>query len=293
MRHLIAIVALVAALIPCASKAANPPPIHVGSIYATKTGTGATPVVLIPGLGCGPWVWRAFVESLPPNTYTVYEVTLAGFDGTPAIPGPARFDGYAQSIVTLIRNERLARPVIIGHSMGGELGLRIGESEPSLVRGLVIVDAFPMFPPLAPDETLDARRTQWKTIVAQMTAESDADFAASQRKAIAHMVTDPATADDIARRSQTSDRQTQVESAAELATTDLGKSLAQLSAPALVLGASSSGFSIDATQKFYEQQYAGAKNLSVTIVPNSRHFIMLDQPAAFRTAVLQFMASLH
>ena len=293
MRNLVAIAALGAALIPCASQAENLPPIHVGSIYATKIGSGATPLVLIPGLGCGPWVWKTFVSSLPTNAYTIYEVTLAGFDGTPPVPGPARFEGYAQSLVTLIHRERLARPFIVGHSLGGELALRIGETEPSLARGLVIVDAFPMFPPLAPGETLDARRAQWKTIAVQMKSSSDADFAASQRKAIAQMVIDPAVADDVAQRSLKSDRETVIDSAAEIATTDLAPNVGRLSAPTLVLGETSAGFSLDATQRFYEQQYAGVKNLNVTIVPNSRHFIMLDQPDAFRTAVMQFMATLR
>ena len=204
MRHLVAIAAFGAALIPCASQAENLPPIHVGSIYASKIGNGPTPLVLVPGLGCGPWVWKPFVDSLPPKTYTVYEVTLAGFDGTPAIPGPARFDGYAKSIVTLVHEQHLRRPIIIGHSMGGELALRIGESEPDFrTYGLVIVDAFPIVSAASrPAEYgSDARRAQWITIEAQMNASSGADFAASQPKAIGQMVTDAAAADDITLRS--------------------------------------------------------------------------------------------
>jgi pimeloyl-ACP methyl ester carboxylesterase len=293
VRHLIAIAALGAALVPCAVRAADVPPIHVGSVYATKIGNGPTPLVLLPGLASGPWVWDRFVASLPAGKYTVYELTLAGFDGTPPVPGPNRFDDYAASIVRLVRDRHIARPILVGHSMGGELALRVGELEPQLPRGLVLVDAFPLFPPLQPGETLEERRAQSQAFAEKMKAASDADYRTAERVAIGQMVTDPKDAADVTARSLRSDRATVADSAFELATTDLHTDLGRVAEPTLVLGETSAGYSLETTKQFYEQQYAGAAGVTVTIVLNARHFIMLDQPDAFARTVLTFTASLR
>ena len=291
MRHLIAIAALGAALVPCVSRAAEAPPIHVGSIYVTKVGNGPTPLVLIPGLGCGPWVWENFVHSLPERQYTVYKITLAGFDGTPAVAGPARLASYTSSIQQMIENQHIVRPVIVGHSLGGALALNVAAGT-SVARGLIIVDSLPLFPPLGPGETIAARKSQWAAIAAKIKSQDDSAFAADEHRVIKQMVTDPGTADDVATRVLRSDRTTLAEVVAELATTDLHSDVPRLSAPALVLAPGDNGFAADATQQFYQQQYAGAQNVTVKVIPKSRHFIMLDQPAAFHDAVLDFIEGL-
>jgi pimeloyl-ACP methyl ester carboxylesterase len=282
-----------AALFPAAATATgtNQPPIHVGSIYATKTGSGPRPIVLIPGLACGPWVWERFLAAVPAE-YTVYSVTLAGFDGTPPVAGPARFEGYAQSVARLIREQHLDLPVIVGHSMGGELALRLAETEPHLARGIVAVDAFPMFPPLRAGETLDARKASSQAMTARIKSQSNEDYASGESAAVATMVRDAETAKVVARHSLTSDRDTVADSAYELATTDLHADLGKIVVPVLVLAAGDNGYPATGTQAFYAEQYRGATTASVTVVPDARHFIMLDQPGAFSAAVLGFITGL-
>src|SRR5690242_14261897 len=61
---------------------------HAGSLQAgiAKVQETGNPkgraVVLIPGLGCGPWIWAAQVKALSPK-YHLFLVTLPGFDGMP------------------------------------------------------------------------------------------------------------------------------------------------------------------------------------------------------------------
>jgi pimeloyl-ACP methyl ester carboxylesterase len=286
--------ALVAAvLFPAAARAAEipKPSIHVGSIYATKVGSGPKSLVLIPGLGCGPWTWEGFIAKLAPE-YTAYAVTLAGFDGTAPVTGPARFDGYVRSLARLIREQHLDRPVIIGHSMGGELALRLGETEPSLPRGIVLVDSLPLFPPLQPGETMEGRRTSSQAMTAKMKSASPNDYAASETAAVAALVRDPATAKTVAERTLKSDRDTVADSAYELATTDLHGDLGNVTAPVLVLAAGDNGYPLAGTRAFYAQQYHDAPTATVTVIPDARHFIMLDQPETFSTAVLGFITGL-
>jgi pimeloyl-ACP methyl ester carboxylesterase len=292
MRARIAALVLAAAALPAATLATQTPPLHVGSIYASKIGDGPIPLVLVPGLGCGPWVWDGFVKSLPQGQYTVYEVTLAGFDGAPPVPGPKRFDGWVQSVANLITAQHVAHPIVIGHSLGGSLAVRLAETQPTLPRALVLVDSLPLFPPLPPGASMDERRTQMQQLSDRMSAMTQEQFAKGEHDGIARMVTDPATADMVTQKLLAGDRDTIVQSAVELGTTDMRPDLGKITAPALLLAESYPSQPDEQTKTFYAAQYDGMKNLTVQVVPNARHFIMLDQPAAFQSSVMAFLTSL-
>jgi pimeloyl-ACP methyl ester carboxylesterase len=55
----------------------------VGTLHVDKFGTGPPSLILIPGLACGPWVWANTITQFAPH-YTLYILTLPGFDGRPA-----------------------------------------------------------------------------------------------------------------------------------------------------------------------------------------------------------------
>ncbi|MEI3529126.1 MAG: alpha/beta hydrolase [Alistipes sp.] len=66
----------------------------------------------------------------------------------PALPGSPRrrnpsFDDKTRQIVDFIRDERIEKPVLIGHSMGGGLAMNIAANHAELVKGIVVVDALP------------------------------------------------------------------------------------------------------------------------------------------------------
>jgi pimeloyl-ACP methyl ester carboxylesterase len=44
--------------------------------------------------------------------------------------------------------------------------------------------------------------------------------------------------------------------------------------------------------QFYRSLFPGAPNLSIVTIPNSRHFIMVDQPQALDDAMAKFVATL-
>lgn len=122
-------------------------------------GTGATPMVLIPGAPFGGEIWAGFMERNA-GRYTMLAVTPPGYGGTPPppMPEPAAYHKMAWSkalcdaIVGLIRERKLDRPVLVGHHlMGDYYALRIALDHPELVRGVVIVAGKPSMAMPAPD----------------------------------------------------------------------------------------------------------------------------------------------
>ena len=98
-------------------------------MFAGKQGSGP-PVILVHGLGAHSVTWRDTVAALSPG-YTTFAVDLLGFGRSPAPPGfGCTMAAQAESLVRLITARALEDPVLIGHSMGGGICLRLAELVP-------------------------------------------------------------------------------------------------------------------------------------------------------------------
>src|SRR5436190_21338089 len=100
-----------ACLFPAGHAVALEPP---RAISVTVTGSGR-PMILIPGLACGGNVWDATVAHFK-NTYECHVVTISGFAGQPAV-SDASVATVIEELKSYIRDKKLQRPIIIGHSL--------------------------------------------------------------------------------------------------------------------------------------------------------------------------------
>jgi len=128
-------VALLAAL-PLTSVLAAP----FASDRITVRTEGAGPdVVLIPGLNSSPRAWASTVAALP--GYRYHLVQISGFGGQPVggnkegtVAAPV-----ADEIVRYIREANLKQPAVIGHSMGGTIGMMLASRHPDALSRLMVV----------------------------------------------------------------------------------------------------------------------------------------------------------
>jgi len=239
------------------------------------------------------------------STHTVYLVTLAGFDGLPAPSGPA-LDGADASLLQLLSAEKLVRPIVVGHSLGGFLALRFGTEHPALVRGIVSVDGTPVFPTLA-QSTPEQRVAAADGIAAQIATATPEQYAASQSQTLAAMITSPAEVKRVATLAAKSEPKAVAAYAKDLFAADLRPDLPKLAVPTLEIapvpttpapyeGPQAATASMTDRQAGYKQFYAalfpGAPQLTIVMVPNSKHFVMVDQPKALFDAITTFVATL-
>jgi pimeloyl-ACP methyl ester carboxylesterase len=263
--------------------------LHVDAAYVTKSGSGPRAIVLIPGLGSGAYVFDGVALSLA-KRYTVYAITFAGFDGEPPVQGPY-LDAFEKSLLDLIAQEHLVKPILVGHSLGGYLAVRTAETIPDQIGGVVAIESLALYPPLKPSETLAERRTAFIPFRDQMVAASKTDFDAQTRATTATMVTDPKNVDSITAREIKSDRATFVGAFYEMSLADLHPGLSKIVAPVLVLAAAPSETQAEGYRAFYAQDYAGTPQLDVVAIAPSKHFIMYDQPEKFATALNTFLTT--
>jgi len=288
--------------------AESTPAERVGTLQVQRHGDHGRPVILIPGLECGPWVWQRTIADLEKN-HVVYAVTLAGFDGVPPPAPDAKagtlLDRADASLLQLIEQKHIDKPVLVGHSIGGTLSLRFAGEHAKLISGVVAVDGLPIFPGM--DRVSVAQR---QAIAAQAKAQlagmTPAQFKAAALPYMQHMgVFDPQLAAREAPLVGRSDAKAAADYMGADMAADYRPGLKQANVPILEIApyyapdarryaAMRKQRVPDEAQKaaYYQGLLANASNAKVVSISPSRHFVMLDQPAKFQQVLDGFLKSL-
>src|SRR6266542_2825471 len=129
-------VLFIAASVHCAAAMAATAP-----AFEVKVSGHGPAMILIPGMSSSGEVWNATVQQLA-SRYQCHVLTLAGFAGVRPIDGPL-LPHVEEELVRYIDRHHLGKPIVVGHSLGGFLALRLASDHPARVGKLVIVDALP------------------------------------------------------------------------------------------------------------------------------------------------------
>jgi len=270
---------------------------EVQGMLVERHGSGPQPMILIPGLSTGGWVWQDTVREFA-GSHTVYVVTLPGFDGHPAVDGKP-FDAAKGALKELIAARRLVKPVLVGHSLGGMLAIALAEELPGQVGGAVSIDGLPVMP-RTEDLPPEQRPAMAESMRQRMAASTPAAFAEQQRQYMRAIgTTDMGKADDLARLTSRSDPAAVGAWVGAVLALDLRPGLAKIQAPVLVFApfygpdsAALGGISSADKVAYYRELMTGTPKLDVAPIDNARHFAMIDQPGAVHDALRRFMKTL-
>ena len=274
--------------------AAAPVPTPTAKIVADNPATHPTftvrvvgkgkPMLLIPGLNCTGAVWDEAVAHYQ-SQYQCHVISLAGFGGTsPAAVTDPLLPAVRDQLLAYIKTQKLTKPTIVGHSLGGFMALALSAAQPDAIGPLVIVDSLPFLAaiqnPAATVETVkptaDKMRQQMKQ--GHMPA-------AAQRQMVAGMATDTARQSLIARWGMASDPATTAQAMYDMYTIDLRNDISRIKQPVLVLGAWAAyaqyGSTKESTRAIYAQQYAKLPQARIEMSEAGRHFLMYDDTAWF------------
>jgi pimeloyl-ACP methyl ester carboxylesterase len=252
----------------------------------------APAILLLPGLTSSRSVFDAEAKLLAP-TYRLYRVQINGFAGQPAGPnatGPLLDPIVAELHQYLAANK--LHPAVIGHSLGGLLGMMLADAHPDDVSKLMIVDSLPFYALVfSPQATVDMVKPQAETMRTQILGISDEAYAAQAGQTASYLVLDPAAQKLVAAQSRASDRTVMANAMFEDLTTDLRPRLATIKTPTVMLYPYDAAVVPDPAKidAVYTGAFATMPNVKLHRIDASRHFIMYDQPAAFHTQVQAFL----
>jgi pimeloyl-ACP methyl ester carboxylesterase len=261
-------------------------------ISVQTVGKGA-PVILIPGLSSPRAVWDGVAPTLA-RSHRVYVVQVNGFGGDDprANLAPGILDGIVGDLHTLIAQSKIAKPAIVGHSMGGLVALMLAKAHPEDVGKLMIVDSLPYIGEIfAPGATVAALEPQAKAMRAGMAAAygKPANSAANAALA-ARMALKPASRATVADWAAKADARVSAQAMYEDLTTDLRPDMASIVAPiTLVYPWNAAVPTKPAADALYRKAYAAAPHVTFVDIGDAAHFVMLDQPTAFQAALDAFL----
>jgi len=97
-------------------------------------------VILLPGLGNTAHVFDDFAPKLT-GAFHVYGITRRGFGASSAPESGYEADRLGDDVLAVIEALKISKPVLAGHSLGGEELSSIGTRHPEKVSGLIYLDA--------------------------------------------------------------------------------------------------------------------------------------------------------
>jgi pimeloyl-ACP methyl ester carboxylesterase len=101
-----------------------------------------SPVVLLHGIGRTGSVWQNVVKDLRKYQYHIVAFDLLGFGQSPK-PGYIDYtvDDHAKAVINSLQKMKKEKPfVIVGHSMGCLIAVRVARLRPDLVKHLVLYE---------------------------------------------------------------------------------------------------------------------------------------------------------
>jgi pimeloyl-ACP methyl ester carboxylesterase len=263
---------------------ASPAPAAHPDFSVRVVGQGR-PVLLIPGLTCPGAVWDETVARYQ-KQYQCHVISLAGFGGVAASrPVPAHLlQDVRDQLLAYVKAQKLRRPAVIGHSLGGFLALWMAATDPGALGPLEIVDSLPFLSAVMnPALTADQARPQAEQ-TRQQVSQGPRSLAASRQSA-AGLVTDTARISQVARWGAASDPATVGQAMYDMYTTDLRADIARIQQPVLVLGTWAAykqfGATKESTRAIFTQQYARLPQARIEMSEAGRHFVMYDDPTLF------------
>nr|WP_299342587.1 alpha/beta hydrolase [Allomuricauda sp.] len=244
------------------------------------------PVLLFPGFSCTGDVWSSVVSELSQN-YECHVFTFAGFGDVPAIETPW-LPKIKEGVKQYIEDHNLSKSTLIGHSLGGTLGLWLASEKGAEFNQLIIVDALPSIGALmipnfkSEDIVYDNPYNQ------NILAMSDEDFGKMVEGMASAMSMNTEAQKQIANWMKMTDRKTYVYGYSDLLKLDLREDVASITVPVRVLAAAKP-YGKEMARKTYEEQYRNMGSYDLRIAENAAHFIMYDDPKWFMNQVSELL----
>ena len=239
------------------------------------------PVLLFPGFGCTGQVWDETVAEIS-KTHECHIFTFAGFGNVPPIEGPW-LSKIKNEIIFYVKDKKLKKPTLMGHSLGGTLSLWLASKETDLFKKAIVVDGLPasaaLMIPNYKGEVIPYDNPQSEMM---LTMDENA-FNTMNAQSISYMCFNKEKQKTIAEWMKIADRKTYVYGYIDMLNLDLRNEIAKIKIPVVILAATNPNLST--VQNTYNNQYKNLPSVKIHYAENAAHFVMYDQPEWFMEKV--------
>lgn len=250
-----------------------------------KSGKGKQAIIFIPGFASSGDVWDETKTKFEKD-YTCYTLTMAGFAGIPPQDDPT-FKKWMEGIAAYIKDNRIEKPILVGHSMGGVLTMAIAAEYPDLPAKIVVVDALPCLAAMMTPSFQSKENVDCSAAIEQMTAMPADKFMEMQQGAISRLLADTAKRQTVVNWSMLSDRKTFAAMYCDFSNTDLREKISHIKCPNLILLESYFAY----MKPNIEAQYKNLPGSNLQYANKGLHFIMYDDTDWYLTQLNKFLTA--
>ncbi|WP_083914803.1 alpha/beta fold hydrolase [Alkalispirochaeta alkalica] len=252
--------------------------IHISYLFSEsecdRSNSGNRDVLYIHGnTGCNLW----FSKVMQQPGCRVFAPDMPNFGESDHIDC-ADIDTYADYMADFIQEMRLSAPIIVGHSLGGGVGMSIATRYPELVSALVLVDS------CAPDG-LVIPEEHYPAIEAYKTNQ---DFMRQGLAAVCPSLDDPDFLDKLTNQAMKMNPIAFSGNARALARFSVVGSTDRFAGPVLVMYGEKD---IIITEKMAERTAAAFASSKLEIISDVGHSVIVERPELFTESLQNFIAN--
>lgn len=235
-------------------------------------GSGSTALIFVHGWSCDRSYWREQV-SVFASKYRVVAIDLGGHGASPASRDDWSIESFGEDVAAVAAAVDADHYVLIGHSMSGQVVLDAATQLGDRVIGIIGVDTLK-------DASVRPMNLERATAMFATPAEDfPAKMDALARKAFFGNNEPAELVDEIATDMAAGDPFVAEKAGIALAMYDIAAAFRELDGVPLVL---INGDYRPTDEGALTAAYPGSR---VIVIPDSGHFVMLEQPAAFNAAL--------
>jgi pimeloyl-ACP methyl ester carboxylesterase len=137
-------------------------PVGPGAMHVERYGHGGTAVILIHGFGTSTFLWRCVAPAITDAGHTAYAVDLFGHgESDRPIDSDFGIRAQAEYLDAAMTALRVARGIIVGVDIGGDIAMRLAATRPERVEKLVLINT-PAFDELPARDIREMQRSTAK-----------------------------------------------------------------------------------------------------------------------------------
>ena len=240
------------------------------------------PILLFPGFTCTGEVWEDTVAELS-KKFECHIFTFAGFGEVTPIEKPW-LPKIKNGIINYVSEQQLKDPIIIGHSLGGALGLWLASEENHPYSKLIVVDALPatgalMIPNYKSENMV--YESPWNIQMLEMDEVTFKKMAVQMSSGMAVTIEKH---EQLKNWILKADRETYVYGYTDLLKLDLREDISKINIPVTVLAATHP-YGLEMAKNTYQEQYKNLETYEIEYAEGSAHFIMYDKPEWFMSQI--------
>ncbi|MET0089077.1 MAG: alpha/beta hydrolase [Candidatus Thiodiazotropha sp.] len=281
---LLALACLIGPLRPAMAESAVPVPLNENVSCATDrlhychAGSGEPTLLFLHGWGGRAEFWNSQINDFS-SRYRVYAVDLPGHARSGYDGGTPTIKGLAEALAGFLNAQDLSHVILIGHDMGGFVGLALTQTDAgrARIRGLVAIESLV-------DTRMSIPARQYQRVVSNLRRH--------YRETARQLTVDlfPPTADAalvnwVAESVATTDPDMSVALLDDVVNLDLLPLLSQFEGPVRILNTVSNPPRLDSLRQAHPRTDA-------VVVPWESHFSFLEHPDQFNQVLLEVLQSL-